>query len=171
MEKHHFRKVFKSDHLGIADLEDLIEDGKPLIFTIKNAKQFILDPNNKNSGVMVAGKRISANIGFFVEPIKPIVLNATNSKMIKAFTGSSFVEDWNNVIVELYIDEMVKMKGDVVGGVRIRQVQPRKKEKPLFTSANFESAKKANATKEQILSKYEMTDKVYQEYQEYGTAK
>ena len=161
MEKHHFRKVFKSDHLGIADLEDLIEDKKPLIFTIKQVKQQL--------STLVAGKKIDANIAYFVEPIKPMVLNATNSKQIKLFTGSSFVEDWNNVLVELYIDDTVKMKGDVVGGVRIRQIQPRKKEKPLFTSANFEAAKTANATKEQIQSRYELSEQTYKEFQEYGT--
>jgi len=30
----HYRKVFKSDHLGSADLEEMIEDGKSLILTI-----------------------------------------------------------------------------------------------------------------------------------------
>ena len=33
--KTHYRRVMKSDHLGVADLEDLIEDKKSLIFTIK----------------------------------------------------------------------------------------------------------------------------------------
>ena len=39
--------------------------------------------------------------------------------MKNSLTGSSFVEDWCNVPVQLYIDPNVKMKGDVVGGVRI----------------------------------------------------
>ncbi|MGL5233889.1 MAG: hypothetical protein ACRC8Z_03930 [Empedobacter falsenii] len=37
--KHHYRNVFKSDHLGSADLEDLTEQGTKLIFTIKEVKQ------------------------------------------------------------------------------------------------------------------------------------
>jgi hypothetical protein len=161
-DKHHFRKVFKSDHLGIADLEDLVEEKKPLIFTIKEVKQ--------QYGASVAGKKIDANIAYFVEPIKPMVLNATNSKQIKLFTGSSFVEDWNNVIVELYIDESVKMKGDVVGGVRIRPVQPTTKVLKDFGQANFEPAKKANATRDQIESMYNLTEEVWLEYQKYVTA-
>ena len=36
--KHHYRNVFKSDHLGSADLEDLIEKGHNLCFTIKEVK-------------------------------------------------------------------------------------------------------------------------------------
>jgi hypothetical protein len=116
-EKTHYRRVFKSDHLGIADLEDLIEEGKRLVFTIKEVKQEFY--------VMVAGKKINANIAYFKEPIKPMVLNATNSKIMKSFNNNSpFVEDWKNTIIELYIDPNVKMKGDTVGGVRIKPKQP-----------------------------------------------
>ena len=162
-QKHHFRKVYKSDHLGIADLEDYIEEGKKLIFTIKEVKQQL--------GVSVAGKKIDANIAYFVESIKPMVLNATNAKQIKAFTGSSFVEDWKNVLIELYCDESVKMKGEVVGGIRIKPVQPIAKAKTAFTKANFEAAKKANATIEMIEKSYTITDEVKQEYLSYVTAK
>lgn len=124
-EKTHYRKVFKSEHLGIADLEDLVEEKKRLVFTIKEVIQYTLS-NEKNSGVVVAGKRISANIAYFKEDIKPLVLNATNSKIVKSFAPnkSPFVEDWKSITIELYIDYGVKMKGDVVGGVRIKPKQP-----------------------------------------------
>lgn len=113
--KTHYRKVFKSDHLGIADLEDFIEEKVTLIFTIKEVKQ--------EYNVSVAGKKGNFNIAYFVEPfIKPLVLNATNSKTVKMLAGGSpFVENWKNIPVELYIDNTVKMKGEVVGGVRLRK--------------------------------------------------
>lgn len=121
--KTHYRKVFKSDHLGVADLEDFIEEGKKLIFNIKEVKQEI--------GVVVAGRKGNHNIAYFKESIKPLVLNATNSKVVKSFNfipktkkPSPFVEDWSNTIIELYIDANVKMKGEIVGGVRIRPKQP-----------------------------------------------
>lgn len=159
-KKDHYRNVFKSDHLGSADLEDFIEQQKPLIFTIKHVKQ--------EKQTKVAGKKMDANIAYFVEPIKPMVLNATNSKQIKLFTGSSFVQDWNNVIVELYVDENVKsVSGGITQGVRIRPVQPRTNTKPLFAEANFEMAKKASATREKIESRYELTEDVYQKYLAY----
>jgi hypothetical protein len=163
-KKHHYRNVFKSDHLGSADLEDLIENGTPLIFTITHAKQEI--------GVKVAGKKMDANIIYFKEPIKPMVVNATNGKILKKFTGSSFVEDWNNVLVELYIDENVKaVTGGTTQGVRIMQIQPQlKKVKADFTEANFELAKKAGATKEKIESIYNLTDAIWLQYQAYVTA-
>jgi hypothetical protein len=163
-KKHHYRNVFKSDHLGSADLEDLIENRTPLIFTITHAKQEI--------GVKVAGKKMDANIIYFKEPIKPMVVNATNGKILKKFTGSSFVEDWNNVLVELYIDENVKaVTGGTTQGVRIMQIQPQlKKVKADFTEANFELAKKAGATKEKIESIYNLTDAIWLKYQAYVTA-
>lgn len=115
--KTHYRKVFKSDHLGTPDLEDLLEQGKPLEFTIREVKQ--------EYNTSVAGRKIDANIAYFKENIKPLVLNATNSKTVKNLCGgSSFVEDWKNVLVELYIDTTVRMKGEVVGGVRIKNTPP-----------------------------------------------
>ena len=162
-EKHHYRKVFKSDHLGIADLEDFIEEKKPLIFTIKHVKQ--------EMNVSVAGKKGNFNIAYFVENIKPLVLNATNSKTVKVFAGGSpFVEDWNNIIIELYIDDNVKMKGETVG-VRIRPIQPTKKSKPDFTEANFEKAKNAGASIEKIKEIYNVSPEIESKFNEYGAKK
>jgi hypothetical protein len=127
MSKTHYRKVFKSDHLGQADLEDFKEDGSNLIFTVSHVNQEI--------GAKVAGKKIDANIAYFVEKIKPLVLNATNSAQMKKLTGSAFIEDWQNVVIQLYIEPNVRMKGEVVGGVRISHLKP-KIAKPLLTKAN-----------------------------------
>ena len=125
-DKSHYRKVFKSDHLGVADLEEMLEQGRKLVFIVKEVKQFNLIDGDKNSGITVAGKRISANIAYFKKDIKPMVLNATNSKIMKTFAKdrSPFVEDWSNKVIELYIDTNVKMKGQIVGGVKIRPIQP-----------------------------------------------
>jgi hypothetical protein len=125
--KTHYRKVFKSDHLGQADLEDFKEEGSNLIFTISYVNQEI--------GAKVAGKKIDANIAYFVERIKPLVLNATNSATMKKLTGSAFIEDWQNVVIQLYIEPNVKMKGEVVGGVRISHLKP-KLAKPQVTKEN-----------------------------------
>lgn len=127
MNKTHYRKVFKSDHLSTADLEDFLESGKPLIFTIKQVRQ---EQNAK-----VAGRKINANIAYFQENIKPLVLNATNSKTMKNLTCSSFVEDWCNVTVELFIDPTASLKGEIVGGVRISP-RPVRLQKPVITPDN-----------------------------------
>ena len=159
-KKTHYRKVFKSDHLGVADLEEMIEEGKRLVFTIEEVKQ--------EYNVSVAGRKGNYNIAYFTEGIKPLVLNSTNSKIVRSFCkGSSFVEDWANTLVELYIDSSVKMKGDVVGGVRIKQKQPTLT-KPELTpeSDKWEKAKEAvktgSATFESISKNWTITKKNYQ---------
>lgn len=116
-KKHHYRAIAKSDHLGVADLEDFIEEKRSMVFTIVEVKQEL--------GVTVAGKKGNFNIAYFSEKIKPLVLNNTNSKVIKLFAGGSpFVEDWKNIPVELFIDETVKLKGELVGGIRIKNIRP-----------------------------------------------
>lgn len=165
--KTHYRNVFKSDHLGSADLEDLTEQGVPLCFTIKEVRQ--------EKGAKVAGKKGDFNIAYFVEKIKPLVLNATNSKQLSIFAKSKFVEDWSGLYIELYVEENVKaVSGGTTQGVRIRPVMPQKpKQKPLFSQANFEKAKNANATKAQIEERYTLLPETYQEFLNYcsnGTA-
>lgn len=111
--KTHYRKVFKSDHLGVADLEEMIEEGKSLKFTIAQVKQ--------EYDVKVAGKKGDFNIAYFKEGIKPLVLNSYNSKVVKSFANNDpYVESWKNIEVELYVDNSVKFGKETVGGVRIK---------------------------------------------------
>lgn len=133
----HYRKVFKSDHLGRADIEDFQEEGRELIFTIAYVKQEI--------GAKVAGKKIDANIAYFAEHgIKPLVLNATNSGTMRKLTNSCFVENWQNVLVQLYVDESAKLKGEIVGGVRISPKAPRRaKQQILPNTTAWNNAKAA----------------------------
>lgn len=158
--KTHYRKVLKSDHLGVADLEDLLEEGSKLVFTISHVKQ--------EYGVTVAGKKGDFNIAYFKEKIKPLVLNAGNAKIVSQFTGSKFVEDWNEVLIELYIDENVKFGRDTVSGVRIRQVQPVLKKKPVFTEDRFATAKGKGASVEDIKKVYQLSPELEAKYKEYA---
>lgn len=158
--KTHYRKVLKSDHLGSADLEEMIEEGKSLIFTI--------DHVNQEYGTRVAGRKIDANIAYFKENIKPLVLNATNAKVIKGFAGTPFIELWKGIPIELYVDPTITMKGETVGGVRIKPVMPKlKQSKPNFTESNFAKAKEANATIAIIKSRYNITEKIAKKYEQY----
>lgn len=122
--KKHYRKVFKSDHLSTFDLEDFIEEGILLEFTISEVKQYEKTDDGKG-GISVAGKTISANIAYFKEGIKPMVLNATNSAILAKRTGSSFVDDWKDVKVELYILKNIRFGKETVDGIRIKEEPPR----------------------------------------------
>ena len=152
----HYRKVFKSDHLGVADLEEYLEEGKSLVFTIREVKQEI--------GVSVAGRKGDHNIAYFKEEIKPLVLNATNSARVRRFCkNSAFIEHWKNVRIELFIDPSVKMKGEIVGGVRIKTRQPKieEKKKVGISPASFlkamEAVKKGTHTIAEVEAKYTLT--------------
>ena len=139
MNKTHYRQVYKSDHLGQADLEDYIESQIPLVFTIKQAKQ--------ERGVMVAGRKGDHNVVYF-EPlngkkVKPWVVNATYGAIIKGFAKSSFLEDWAGITLELYIDPSVRMKGETVGGVRVSPRQPQPKAELLQNSPQWNNAVEA----------------------------
>ncbi len=126
--KTHYRKVFKSDHLGQADLEEFKEEGSNLVFTIAYVKQ--------EFGAKVAGKKIDANIAYFVENIKPWVINAGNCATMKKITGSFNVEDWQNTTVQLYVDPKVKLMGETTGGIKVSPLKP-KIAKPLLTKDNI----------------------------------
>jgi hypothetical protein len=131
--KTHYREVHKSDHLSSADLEEMTEKAMPLIFTIKEVR--------KEIDAKVAGKKINANIAYFTDSkIKPLVLNVTNSKVLRSFAKNSpFIQDWAGLTIELYVDPNVKMKGDIVGGVRI------KPQKPTIKSYEDQKTKLANS--------------------------
>ena len=61
------------------------------------------------------------------------------------------------------------MKGEVVGGVRIRPMRPKLKTKISFTSANFEKAAAAKATKEMIEKKVKSSSQKKEERRTEGT--
>ena len=152
-----YRNVYKSDHLGVIDLEEMVESGKALVFNVSEVKQLF--------GEKVAGKKIDANIAYFKEGIKPLVLNATNAKILKKLSKSSHIENWTGLRIELYIDPTVKMKGETVGGVRIREkhIDPRQTMTPEHKK--WEELKvKVNengTTIEQIRQHFVITDENY----------
>jgi len=110
-----YRKAYKSDHLGVVDLEEMIENKQSLVVTIKEVWF--------EEGCVVAGNKGNHNIAYFVEAIKPLVLNATNAQTIRRLcNGGANLNTWKMPVqVELFIDATVKMKGQIVGGVRIRK--------------------------------------------------
>jgi hypothetical protein pcarbP_10482 len=120
--KTHYRKVFDSPYLSAADIVE------PVALTIR-CVQVEADKTKKTKDKM--------NTAYFVEreiragePLKPMILNATNSKMVAKITGSPFLEDWNGVTVEIYVDHNVRFGRETVEGLRIRPaaIRPQKRE-------------------------------------------
>jgi hypothetical protein len=153
-----WRKYRKSTHLASADLDAMETDGIKLIFTIKEVKY--------ETGVDVSGTKMDGIFCYFLEAVKPLKLNSTNNKILAGFAKKDgllgkechVIENWRGMVVELYVDRNVKMMGAITDGVRIKPLQPiLNKVLPTFTEANFEKAKKANATIDQIKANYLLT--------------
>lgn len=115
-EKTHYRKAFNSPYLSSADIVE------PTVLTIKYVR---LEPDRTKK------TKDSFNTAHFStselrpgEPLKPMVLNAHNSKVLKNMTGSPFIDDWNNLPVTIYVDSNVRFGRDTVEGLRISNEIP-----------------------------------------------
>jgi hypothetical protein len=119
--KTHWHKVFLSDYLGACDLDE----GKDLKLIIKSVSVKEVKGSD--------GKKQNRNVAEFTNPkIKQMILNATNCRVIKKFTGSSYIDDWKNVPIQVFIKTDIKAFGDITEGLRIRDIQP-KMDKPKLT--------------------------------------
>jgi hypothetical protein len=149
--KTHWKKVFNSDYLGSCDLED----GKDLKCVIKSVSI------QKVKGT--DGKQKDCNVAVFTDAkIKPMILNATNCKVIKSFVKSAYINDWNNVAVQIYIKGDVQAFGDITEGLRIRSSQPSMlKPKLTPTVPAWKNAivfLKGEGTIDQIKAKYDLSE-------------
>lgn len=155
-----WRKYRKSTHLASADLDAMETDGILLIFKIKEVKY--------EMGVDVSGTKMDGIFCHFIEPIKPLKLNSTNNKILAGFAKQDglvgkeqhVIENWKGMKIELFVDRNIKFMGSITDGIRIKPLRPKEIVKPEFSKANFEAAKKANATMEQIKSKYNVSKEI-----------
>ena len=132
-DKTHFRKAFNSPYLSSADIVG------ESVLTISHV-MLEIDKTNKSKELF--------NTAYFVEKeirkgevLKPMILNAGNSKVMKDITGTPFIDDWKGVKVTVYVDPSAKYMGEVVGGLRLKKIRPRQEVTP--GSQNWENAKNA----------------------------
>lgn len=124
MEKTHYRKAFKSPYLSSADIVG------PTILTVSHVR-LENDQTKKTKDLF--------NTAYFVEKeirkgeiLKPMILNATNSKTMAKFAGSSFIDDWNGITISVYVDSKVRYGRDTVEGLRISPERPRTQKPSLM---------------------------------------
>ncbi len=113
--KTHYRKAFNSPYLSSADIIE------PTVLTISHVR-LEGDQTKKTKDVFntahFSEKEIRPG-----EKLKPMILNAHNSKVLKSLTGSPFIDDWQNIQVTIYVDSNVRFGRDTVEGLRI-SVEP-----------------------------------------------
>lgn len=152
-EKTHYRKAFDSPYLSSADITE------PTTLTVKRVALEVdrtKKTKDKFNTAYFAEKEIRPG-----EPLKPMILNATNSKTMKALTGSAFIEDWNDVRVTVYVETGVKFGKETVDGLRISPRAPGKKTLTPTQAAVWANAKaafKRDGNLTAVLNRFEMSE-------------
>jgi len=152
-EKTHYRKAFDSPYLSSADIVE------PTVLTISHVT-LELDRTKKTKDLF--------NTAHFVEKelrpgekLKPMILNASNSKTIKSLTNSAFIDDWQNVRVTVYVDPSVRFGRELVEGLRISPKSPAKRTLTPTMTKTWENAKaayKRDGNLVQVLAHLEIAD-------------
>ena len=109
--KTHFKKLLNPLYLGSHDLE-LDKEYKVTIEKIERDIEVIGD----------GGKKQKKAIVHFKGATKPMILNATNMKMIAKLTNSKFIEDWigKSVIIKVVQERAF---GEILDVVRVLNKQ------------------------------------------------
>lgn len=156
-DKTHFRKAFDSPYLSSADIVE------PTTLTIKHVR-LEADKTKKTRDLF--------NTAYFAEQeirsgekLKPMILNSTNSKVVKQLTGSPFIEDWSGVAITVYVDSAVRFGKETVEGLRISPVPPQKRlqaTKQKITDERLTNAigkiKSGEYTKERLLEQFVLSE-------------
>lgn len=108
----HWKKLTNPDYLGAYALEP----GQDLIVTIKSVANEVVTGTE--------GKKETCSVMHFMENVKPMVLNATNSKTITKLLKTPYIEQWAGRKIQLYVETGVKAFGDIVDALRVRPFLP-----------------------------------------------
>jgi len=162
MTKTHWKKAFNKDYLGSHDLDE----GKDLVATIDRIEVRKVKNNQ--------GEEASKNVAILKGKLKPMILNVTNCKTIKKFSGSNYIEDWSDIPVTIYIARVTAF-GEEVEALRIRDRQPNVEKAKLTPShARWDDAvaylKKEGATMEGILKGWDVSPEDQNKLQEEAIA-
>lgn len=118
-EKTHYRKAFDSPYLSSADIVE------PIVLTVHHVT-LELDRTKKTKDLFNTAHFVEKEIRPG-EKLKPMILNASNSKTMRGLTDSAFIDDWQNVSITVYVDHNVRFGKETVEGLRISQHKPEKK--------------------------------------------
>ena len=109
-DKTHYRKAFNSPYLSSADIVGP---------TVLNIARVTLEKDRTKK------TKDEFNTAHFVEkelrpgePLKPMILNATNCVVIRDMCGSKFIEDWSGPVT-VYVDPNVRFGKETVEGLRL----------------------------------------------------
>lgn len=151
-EKTHYRKAFDSPYLSSADIVE------PTVLTISHVS-LELDRTKKTKDMFNTAHFVEKEIRPG-EKLKPMILNASNSKTVKGLTNSAFLDDWNGVRVTIYVDPNVRFGKETVEGLRISPHAPEKKSLTPENEkgwANAKAAYKRDGHLKSVLARVDMS--------------
>lgn len=111
----HWKKLTNPDYLGAY----VLTPGQELVLTISCVGNELVTGTD--------GKKEDCLVMHFTEPVKPMILNATNSKTITKLFKTPYVEEWHGRKIQIY-SEKVKAFGEIVDALRIRPFLPVEKD-------------------------------------------
>lgn len=140
MDKTHWKKLTSPNYVGAWDFQP----GEEKTVTIKEIKREIVQNQNGKEDCTVA---------YFVEDVKPLILNKTNADMISKVWGTPYIEDWAGKKITLKVKK-VSAFGDMVDAVRVSKDRPMDDVficeicgKPIMSAAGRTAKEIAAATK------------------------
>ena len=110
MNKTHWKKLTNPNYLG----SYAFQPGEEKTVTIKEVKREVIQNQN--------GKE-ECTIAYFVEDIKPLILNKTNCDAIAKVWGTPYIEDWTGRKITLKVKK-VSAFGEMVDAVRVSKDRP-----------------------------------------------
>lgn len=111
-DKTHWKKLNNPDYLGAY----AFQPGETKTVTIKEVRrQMVYNPSG--------GGQEECTVAYFVEDVKPLILNVTNCKMITKVWGSPYIEDWAGRRITLRVKK-ISAFGEMVDAVRVSGERP-----------------------------------------------
>jgi hypothetical protein len=113
MKKTHWKKIDNPNYLGAYSLMD--GEKKEIITTIE--KVIKEDVKNERG-------TDTCRVAYLTGGHKPMILNATNSKIIERIYGTPYIEDWAGKEITIYIAK-IKSFGEEIECLRIKNNKPK----------------------------------------------
>lgn len=113
--KTHWKKLHNPDYLGAYSLDNGRGGYDSIVATIKSVRV------EKVTGT--DGKKEDCTVMRFRENLKPMILNATNSKTLEKLFHTPYIEDWPGRKIKIGV-ETIKAFGEVVDALRINKNLP-----------------------------------------------
>ena len=143
--KTNWKKGIDPNYIGSHELDNGDGNYREAIATITKA---VIEETKTQEGKVA--------VVLYLKEFKPVILNATNGKAMKAMYGR-YIEDWVGKKITLYVQKGVKAFGDVTDAIRIKKQKPAlptmDENNPLFSKI-VERIKDGTATIEQVEQTY-----------------